>query len=183
MTCGIYMLTNTKNNKVYVGQSINIERRWLQHQTCKEARPLYKDMKKHGLDAFTFEILLECSVEDLDKYEIKCIAEYEAFGKKGYNLTSGGKGAADRTLVNKTIGSDKTSIAEALANKDYKQLVWGLVAYEFAQASSGNTENRLGQTLLSVLVKTMSDMEKGKPGTDGKVAGLKDEIAEWLASS
>ena len=29
---GIYKITNTKNEKVYIGQSTNIEERWKQHK-------------------------------------------------------------------------------------------------------------------------------------------------------
>jgi len=28
MTCGIYKIENTVNKKCYIGQSINIEKRW-----------------------------------------------------------------------------------------------------------------------------------------------------------
>ena len=28
MICGIYKITNTINNKVYIGQSVDIHRRW-----------------------------------------------------------------------------------------------------------------------------------------------------------
>ena len=31
MTCGIYKIENMKNNKCYIGCSINIEHRWKQH--------------------------------------------------------------------------------------------------------------------------------------------------------
>ena len=31
MTCGIYKITNLKNNKIYVGQSIDIEQRYANH--------------------------------------------------------------------------------------------------------------------------------------------------------
>ena len=31
--CGIYKITNNINGKVYIGQSVNITRRWREHRT------------------------------------------------------------------------------------------------------------------------------------------------------
>lgn len=31
MSCGIYKITNLINNKIYIGQSVNIEARWKGH--------------------------------------------------------------------------------------------------------------------------------------------------------
>ena len=31
MTCGIYMIQNTTNGKIYIGQAIDIEKRWKNH--------------------------------------------------------------------------------------------------------------------------------------------------------
>ena len=33
MSCGIYKITNLINNKVYIGQSQNIEHRWIAHKS------------------------------------------------------------------------------------------------------------------------------------------------------
>ena len=32
MTCGIYMIQNLVNFKIYIGQSVDIERRWGEHK-------------------------------------------------------------------------------------------------------------------------------------------------------
>ena len=29
--CGIYLIRNLKNNKIYIGQSVDIKRRWQEH--------------------------------------------------------------------------------------------------------------------------------------------------------
>ena len=68
---GIYVITNIKNDKKYVGQSINIQRRWYEHRN-KAMHPkkpdeynklLYQDMRKDGLENFYIDILEECSKE------------------------------------------------------------------------------------------------------------------------
>ena len=36
MTCGIYKIENKINGKVYIGQSIEIERRWQKHLNASD---------------------------------------------------------------------------------------------------------------------------------------------------
>ena len=94
---GIYKITNKINGKVYIGQSVNIKQRWRNHRTDAFAKkshkynsPLYRSMRKYGIENFLFEIIQECSKEDLNRLEIFYIAKYHAHGEKGYNQTDGG---------------------------------------------------------------------------------------------
>jgi len=48
-------------------------------------------MKKYGIENFKFEIIEECSDEEVDTREIYWIDYYDTF-KNGYNLTRGGEG-------------------------------------------------------------------------------------------
>lgn len=95
---GIYKITNISNNKCYIGQSVNIERRWMQHKETMNNpyidaynRELYNDMRIFGLDNFLFEILEECSLEELNDKEKYWIQYYNSY-ENGYNLTRGGNG-------------------------------------------------------------------------------------------
>lgn len=95
---GIYKITNTLNNKCYIGQSVDIERRWRHHKETMnnphiEAynKELYKDMRSFGLDNFLFEVLEECFLEELNDKEKYWIRYYNSY-EKGYNLTRGGNG-------------------------------------------------------------------------------------------
>ena len=58
---GIYKITNKLTNKAYIGQSIDIKRRWKEHRynIGSNKNPLYLDFEKYGLDNFSFEILEE----------------------------------------------------------------------------------------------------------------------------
>ena len=87
---GIYKITNTINNKVYIGQSIDIGRRWVQHKNSSLDYPLYNDFRSFGLNNFKFEIICECKRLELDELELKYINQYNSFNSKyGYNQTIG----------------------------------------------------------------------------------------------
>jgi len=97
MSCGIYKITNNINNKVYIGQSINIEQRWKNHKHFEKERenyPLYKAFQKYGINNFSFEIIEECEPEELNEKEEYWINYYDSYDN-GYNQTSGGDGRRD----------------------------------------------------------------------------------------
>ena len=93
MLCGIYKITNLINGKVYVGQSVNILTRWRRHRSemnnLNNCYPIYKAMRKYGLENFAFEVIEECSKNLLDEREKYWIKYYNSY-YDGYNQTSGG---------------------------------------------------------------------------------------------
>lgn len=95
----IYKITNSKNGKLYIGQtSTTLERRFRQHQvaafTLNLKYPLYRAMRKYGIDNFTIELVEEVTIELLNEREQYYIKQYESFAPlgKGYNATRGGEG-------------------------------------------------------------------------------------------
>jgi len=103
--CGVYKITNIINGKIYIGQSVDIERRWRQHKKIgrnlsedKYSRDydkvLYRAMRKYGVDSFEFSIIEECDESELYEREQYWIKFYESttIGDKGYNLNDGGAG-------------------------------------------------------------------------------------------
>ena len=94
---GIYKITNKINNKSYIGQSIDIKIRWLQHiYEGKRNNPqgkLYSAMFKEGIDNFSFEVLEECPLDQnvLNEKERQWIEYYNSY-ENGYNSTKGGQG-------------------------------------------------------------------------------------------
>jgi group I intron endonuclease len=92
----IYKITNTVTGKHYIGETIqDYNTRWRKHINSinyKEGCPLLKaSMKKHGVDKFTFTILIICFDEDLVKYEKEYIKKYNSQTPNGYNILSGGQ--------------------------------------------------------------------------------------------
>lgn len=72
---GIYKITNLNNNRVYVGQAVNIAERWKQHiKRALGAEPmtknkLYPAMAEEGVWNFTFEVIEECEKTKLNSRE------------------------------------------------------------------------------------------------------------------
>jgi group I intron endonuclease len=67
---GIYKITSP-SNKVYIGQSINIERRlrYYKRIACKEQVKIYNSLLKYGVDAHIFEVLELCDTKELNNRE------------------------------------------------------------------------------------------------------------------
>ena len=89
---GIYKITNLINNKVYIGQSKNIEQRWAEHKSSKQNIHLHSAFCKYGLENFKFEIIETPEIEELNTRERYWINFYDSTNpNKGYNHTSGGE--------------------------------------------------------------------------------------------
>jgi group I intron endonuclease len=96
---GIYKIVNKINKKIYIGKSINIEKRWKEHiRHSKEGHqshniPLHKAIIKYGKENFIFEVIQECDTDILNDLEKFYIKKYNSNNKKiGYNVTNGGDG-------------------------------------------------------------------------------------------
>ena len=90
---GIYKVTNKINGKVYIGQSVDIGRRWREHMTTKDDIYFHKAIQKYGVENFEWEVIEQCKKKDLDEREIYWIEYYDSFNK-GYNCTKGGDGVS-----------------------------------------------------------------------------------------
>ena len=78
---GIYKFRNKINNKVYIGQSVCLEKRYLEHYH-NHANPnlkdyktkFYKALRKYGFDNFDYEI-----IESNDYFTSKELDEREIY--------------------------------------------------------------------------------------------------------
>lgn len=86
MTVGIYKIQNLKNGKIYIGQSIHIEKRWQEHCRLSTKSLISKAIKEYGKNNFSFQILEECLEKDLDKKEQEYIIKYNSIVPSGYNI-------------------------------------------------------------------------------------------------
>ena len=115
--CGIYMIRNTITDKLYIGKSVNIKKRFNEHKHelrngCHHNDHLQKAWNKYGEDAFEFHVLEVCERDDLNALEIATIAKYSN-SHELYNMTDGGDGMLGRTMSEET----KSLIGMRLAQK------------------------------------------------------------------
>lgn len=88
---GIYKITNTKTNKIYIGQSTNIPQRWHAHlHEIERGRGLAKYIQDATVQDFSFEVVELCAPEELDERERYWIAHYDSY-KDGMNRAEGRK--------------------------------------------------------------------------------------------
>lgn len=91
-TCSIYIIKNTFNSKIYVGQTWEpIEERFRKHKTGRNScRKLVNAFAKYGKDNFNIELIITSdNQEDADYWEIFFIEKYDSI-KNGYNIKGGG---------------------------------------------------------------------------------------------
>jgi hypothetical protein len=94
--CGIYKITNSLNQKTYIGQAKDVYRRWCDHIKAglgvdtPQGNKLYAAMLEEGVENFTFELLEECAEERLNAAEAYYIDLYNSV-TWGYNSQKGKK--------------------------------------------------------------------------------------------
>lgn len=112
----IYKITNTINNKIYIGQTTqSLEDRW---RDCKYSggkiamrRPIIRAIHKYGFNNFKIEIIQDniLNKDDLDSLEKYYIKFYNATNREyGYNVELGGNGRGKHAAETKL----KMSIAQ-----------------------------------------------------------------------
>ena len=82
----IYKITNTVNNKSYIGYTTNPQNRFKDHAHGRGSKVLHQAIKKYGVDKFRFEVIAEDTVDNEQTY----IDQHNTIAPNGYNLTEGG---------------------------------------------------------------------------------------------
>jgi group I intron endonuclease len=115
MLYDIYLITNSINYKVYVGQAAHYRNsgdRQVKHgyrhrlqehlHTAESGREdcpkLYNSIKKHGRDKFLSKCIEVCEEEFVDEREMFWIKVFNSV-KEGYNAVAGGKGTKPSAVL------------------------------------------------------------------------------------
>lgn len=90
----VYVLTNERNGKQYVGQTRQLLKKRVAHHawasTLKTGTPIAHAAAKYGMESFKLEILQKCnSEEEADSAEIFFATSLGTFVPRGYNLRAG----------------------------------------------------------------------------------------------
>lgn len=93
----LYKITNQLSGKIYIGQTVDISKRWGAHKSFarnvdKPRQYIHHAIAKYGAENFTFEVIATClTQEDVDVTEDILIIQYDSRNPVfGYNLKSGG---------------------------------------------------------------------------------------------
>jgi hypothetical protein len=132
---GIYKITSP-SSRVYIGQSVNIERRRKSYQKSigsKQAK-LYASIVKYGFSEHIFEVIEECSIEELNTRERHWQDFYNVLSEKGLNCrltgTKDKSGYISETSISKLSKSLKTlygtpegrqGLLKKASNTDYQK--------------------------------------------------------------
>ena len=96
--CGIYKITSP-SNKIYIGQSIDIYKRWKYHKFSMKKNintRINNSFKSYGFENHIFEIIEYCLRDDLNRLEKKYVDLYKTYNSiDGLNLKDGGGSKAN----------------------------------------------------------------------------------------
>lgn len=124
MVCTIYMLTNTVNNKIYIGQTWRSFKKRMGRNggSYEGCTILYNAIKKYGVDKFEYKTLYQCdNQKEADALEEYYIKRYNSKNRNiGYNLRDGGStgkhSEETKEKISKTL-KVKIWSEEAIANR------------------------------------------------------------------
>ena len=111
----IYKITNQKNGMVYIGSSIEVERRWRQHKEASINEkdhhynyPLMIAFREFGIANFTFEVIDTLPTwEAMIEAEHNWIVKEDCVKPKGYNQTDKTDSPMFDTVVAKKMSDTK----------------------------------------------------------------------------
>ena len=167
MTGIIYKYTSP-SGKSYIGQTINPERRIIEHRIMKGDTIFHRAIKKYGFENFQYEILVTVDLEDeqelkqkLDFFEKFYIRKLHTFGENGYNMTAGGEGLLGHTVSEET----KQKISESLKgnvpwNKGKTNVLSEKAKQKMREAKKGFVPWNKGKTTSEEQKKKLSEARK-----------------------
>ena len=149
---GIYKITSP-TEKVYIGQSVDIENRFKTYlrYACKSQTKLLASLKYHGSENHKYEILILCEKEQLSTQEKYFVDLFQSFNSyHGLNVRDGG-GNKDSLSF-----EQKQKISNSLKGKNHS-----------AERIEKNRESQLGKKL------NQEHKDKISKGVKGKMLGIK----------
>lgn len=161
----IYTITNTINDKQYVGKTIQEPplKRFQEHlreyrQDRSKERPLYRAFNKYGTDKFVFQVIEVVSPEETSNREIFWIDKLKTYGSNGYNGTKGGDGLVllNYDKIVKDYKSLRSATQVALENNCHEDSVRNILSARGVPilSSSSVIKEKYGTKVVMLDMKT-----------------------------
>jgi len=147
--CGIYKITSP-SGRIYIGQSIDIQKRiwgYMSNHGAKKQYKLYNSLKKYGWNAHTFEIIEECSIDLLN--------ERERYWQEFYDVLNREKGL--NCIL--TCTKDKKTVRSEETRKRYSEAMKGKTLTE--QHRKKLSKAKKGKKFSEAHKKAMAEAHKG----------------------
>ena len=165
---GIYCIENLKNEKKYIGQSIDLENRKYEHfLALKENyhfnRHLQSSYNKYGEENFKFRILLYCEPFELTKYEQIFVDYYTP--KLLYNVrlecVDSNQGITFSKETRKKMSQNHSDVS-GKNNHNYGKHHSKETKRKMSEANSGKNNYNYGKHLFKETKRKISKAQSGK---------------------
>lgn len=142
MSFYVYLIHNIINNKVYVGKTKNLKKRWASHISLAKNKAtnqyIHRAIRKYGVNNFIFSIIQVLNTEhEYNQAEMYWIKYFNSNNLNyGYNLTQGGDGSS---------GREQTKITRAKISKTKKGKMIGKDNPFYGKTHSEKTKNEISR--------------------------------------
>lgn len=154
----LYKILNIENNKIYIGQTVQPDKRWYQHKydSTKDRIPslISQAIKKYSNSSFEFEVIVCCkSYEDANELETLLVKQYNSHvsNNQGYNISLGGMNAPITEEV-----KEKMSLAKKGKKLSYEharkisKANTGKIAHNKGKPVSVEIKNKISNTMKNI---------------------------------
>ena len=173
----IYKIS-TPDDKIYIGQTINLEDRKKRYRNggCKGQILIHRYIKKYGWDNLIFEVIEITEINSLNDREIFWIdyykSNYNRYKLNGLNLTDGGEGARGHT----TSESTKEKLRQHRLGKKLSDETKAKIRATILETKAKLRQHHLGKKISDETKAKISKANKGKKHTDETKAKISTSL-------
>ena len=157
-TGSIYLIKNKINGKCYVGQSVNVEKRWGEHINNDKSL-IGKALSKYGENNFIFSVLEKgIPIDQIYEKESQYIAKYNGF-QEGYNQVPIGGGLP--------TGKEHPNFGKSMSEEQKRKI---------SDSLKGNKNPNYGVNFSKEHKRQISDNHANVEGNDNPNSKISKEV-------